>query len=199
MLLHIHHMDIHSEATPKAPNPLFRWPLKLAMVIVVLAATVIFASQIYVPHTPLPANEPSAERNWLTYQDRQGVFTFQYPPGFNVGRESSSTIVYAASAPNPYEDNLEFSGLITRTTEPTTYAFSHGGLPMDYEFFSYDRTATLNGLTVFEYGVLRARGTAAHTFFLRDENHGVDATYEATSPLATEFGQVVSTFRFSGT
>jgi hypothetical protein len=162
--------------------------------------------------SPVPSSSPSsttsAQREvvatssatgWLTYRNEREGFSFQYPPTFKVSAESSDTIVYAASAANPSDENLDFSSLVTRTSEATTsYAFAHGGLPSDYKGFAYDRETIINGITVYEYGLLHGAGTFAHSFFLEDQYHGIDATYEWTSPLAKEFESILRTFRFTG-
>jgi len=133
---------------------------------------------------------------WLAYQTE--TFCFRYPPDYEVIVDSSDTLVYAKSATSPYGDNLEFSHIITRTDEPTTYAFAHGGLPPDYNGFEYDREITINGVITYEYGLLHGTGTFAHDFFLKDQNHGIDAAYELTSPLAGSFKQIIDTFCFIG-
>jgi hypothetical protein len=189
-------------------NTSIRHPMRIILLVggfLLLASIGAYALMVAAPTPastskapPAPAATSSAP-GWLTYRDQSGVFSFQYPSTFQVGQDGSDTIVFAKSATTPYEGALDFSPLLTRTdATPTTYSFAHNGLPPNYSGYEYDRASTINGATAYEYGVLHGSGTFAHVFFLKDQNHGIDATYEWTSPLAPDFANTLATFRFIG-
>ncbi len=140
---------------------------------------------------------------WKTYRNEKYGFEMKYPVGYKIEEDSTGYLVL-----KPLDTEFDLTISLIRTREPleTAGVFVHNntGYDTDYKFgYTDESVATINGIIVYRFKQILAREDDWHFFFLKDADHGVDASWTNShvdygeNPFGHEFETILSTFKFT--
>jgi len=175
--------------------------------LLILVAIGAFATESTAPRPtptagpPIPITPTSSVSGWFTYRDGTDGYAIQYPPALRLIPEDTAAdgvTVYPAATPPNYAASrgLNLTPLITRPADTTLWEFAHNSTPTP-PGLDNDTVISINGISTYSFDLIFGRSVIHHVFFFKDSDHGIDATYDAESPLAPSYRSVLGTFTFA--
>jgi len=190
--------------------------LLVLLVIVVAGAVGYFIWAQKSPTTPTgqqptvqqPAIQLSSVKdetaNWKTYRNEKYGFEFKYLSNFKISEDETGRYILITPE-NKDEYQLAISGIRERGSltigqfvhDDSTYGTVENVQIRD------ESNAIVNGINVYRFSVLLGRENDWHLFFLKDNNHGVDASWTnfhvdyGNNPYGDKIEQILSTFKFT--